>query len=711
MAESFAQYEILGELGAGGMGVLYRARDTRLQRIVALKRLKPEASGDPERRRRLIQEARSASSLNHPHVVTIYEIGQDPESGDDFIAMELVEGESLHARLARGRLDVDEALRLATEIASGLAAAHAAGIVHRDIKPSNVMITREGHAKMLDFGLAKHTVPLADSEVSSAPTLSEGPRTGTGAILGTPAYMSPEQAHGRPVDARTDVFAFGLLLYEALTGERAMRGETTAAVISAILRDDPVPVRSLRPEVDRDVEAVVDRCLVKAPEARYPDAAALLRDLEACRTRRAARRLSLLTILRRPAYALPLAALAIVLVVFTVVTARRLSRERWARQEALPGLVRLADEGRFVAAYRLGQQIRPVLADDPQLEKLWNDVTFPVNVTTDPPGAEISFKPYGETDGPWERLGISPLEEARIPLASFRWRIVKDGYETREVMFFDFDSPTYSLVPEGDAPPGMIPVPGGSHAYRATPTVDLPDYWLDRYEVTNRDFQRFVDEGGYERPEFWKQPFVKAGRRMTFEEAMAGFQDTTGRSGPSTWELGRYPEGQGDLPVGGVSWYEAAAYAEYAERSLPSFHHWYRAAGAREIFSDILGLSNFGGAGPAPIGSHEGLSPWGHYDMAGNVREWVWNAAGARRYTLGGAWNDPTYLFTGPDALDPFDRSATLGFRCALYPTPPPEDAFKLLDGDAGRRCRLRRLPQAPLLRPGTSGGPCRVRR
>jgi serine/threonine protein kinase len=452
MAESFAQYEILGELGAGGMGVLYRARDTRLQRIVALKRLKPEASGDPERRRRLIQEARSASSLNHPHVVTIYEIGQDPESGDDFIAMELVEGESLHARLARGRLDVDEALRLATEIASGLAAAHAAGIVHRDIKPSNVMITREGHAKMLDFGLAKHTVPLADSEVSSAPTLSEGPRTGTGAILGTPAYMSPEQAHGRPVDARTDVFAFGLLLYEALTGERAMRGETTAAVISAILRDDPVPVRSLRPEVDRDVEAVVDRCLVKAPEARYPDAAALLRDLEACRTRRAARRLSLLTILRRPAYALPLAALAIVLVVFTVVTARRLSRERWARQEALPGLVRLADEGRFVAAYRLGQQIRPVLADDPQLEKLWNDVTFPVNVTTDPPGAEISFKPYGETDGPWERLGISPLEEARIPLASFRWRIVKDGYETREVMFFDFDSPTYSLVPDGDAP-------------------------------------------------------------------------------------------------------------------------------------------------------------------------------------------------------------------------------------------------------------------
>ena len=228
MGEILADYEILGELGEGGMGVLYSARDTRLQRVVALKRLKPEAGGDPDHRRRFLQEARSASSLNHPHIVTIYEVGRDPDSDADFIAMELVEGESLHARLARGPLAVDEALRLATEIASGLAAAHAAGIVHRDIKPSNVMITPDGHAKILDFGLAKLTAPLADSEASSAQTLSEGPRTGTGAILGTPAYMSPEQAHGRGVDARTDVFAFGLLVYEMLTGQRAMKGETTA---------------------------------------------------------------------------------------------------------------------------------------------------------------------------------------------------------------------------------------------------------------------------------------------------------------------------------------------------------------------------------------------------------------------------------------------------------------------------------------------------
>ena len=676
IGRTISHYEVLKTLGEGGMGVLYRARDTRLQRVVALKRLKPEVGGDPDHRRRFLQEARSASSLNHPHIVTIYEVGRDPDSGADFIAMELVEGESLHARLARGPLAVEEALRLATEIASGLAAAHAAGIVHRDIKPSNVMITPDGHAKILDFGLAKLTAPLADSEASSAQTLSEGPRTGTGAILGTPAYMSPEQAHGRAVDARTDVFALGLLLYEMLTGQRAVRGETTAAVISAVLRDDPVPIRRLRPEVDRDVETVVDRCLVKDPDARHPNAAPLLRDIEACRERRAARRLSLLTLLRRPAFAVPLAVLLAALVGFAVVTTRRLSRERRARQETLPELVRLADEGRFVAAFRLAQQIRPELPGDPLVEKLWNEVSIPVRLDIEPDGAEVAFKAYDEPDAPWERLGVSPLVDARVPLGSLRWRVVKDGYEPRELTFFGLSPPAIPLIPKGESVPDMTHVPGGRYEYRATRTVELPDYWLDRHEVSNREFQRFVDQGGYERPEYWTQPFVKGGRALSFEEAMAGFRDTTGRPGPSTWELGRYPEGQADVPVAGVSWYEAAAYAEYAGRSLPTFHHWFRAAGAWEVFSDILGLSNFSGKGPAPVGSHAGLSPWGSYDMAGNVREWVWTAAGTRRYVLGGAWNDPAYAFADPDASDPFDRSPNLGFRCALYRSPPPEDAF-----------------------------------
>jgi dienelactone hydrolase len=222
----------------------------------------------------------------------------------------------------------------------------------------------------------------------------------------------------------------------------------------------------------------------------------------------------------------------------------------------------------------------------------------------------------------------------------------------------------------------MVQVPAGEDAYRATRAIQIPEYWLDRYEVSNRMFKEFVDHGGYTNREYWKHPFVKAGRTLTFDEAMALFRDTTGRPGPSTWELGSYHEGQADFPVGGVSWYEASAYAVFAGRSLPTFHHWFRAAGAEDIFSGILPLSNFDGEGPWRVGHHEGLSPWGNYDMAGNMREWVVNAAGESRYTLGGAWSDPTYLFTGPDALDPFDRSPILGFRCALYPTPPPQEAF-----------------------------------
>jgi len=215
-----------------------------------------------------------------------------------------------------------------------------------------------------------------------------------------------------------------------------------------------------------------------------------------------------------------------------------------------------------------------------------------------------------------------------------------------------------------------VRVPGGPFRFRAGPQVELQDFWLDRFEVTNRQYQRFVSAGGYARPELWEHPFVGRGRTFSFVQAMTLFRDGTGQPGPSTWQLGTYPEGQEDLPVAGVSWYEAAAYAAFAGRSLPTLHHWYRAADLSR-FSDVLGFSNFGAKGPRKVGVEPSLAAFGNYDMAGNVREWVWNADGPRRYTLGGAWSDPTYLYTGPDALDPMDRSPILGFRCAKYDAPP----------------------------------------
>ncbi len=667
-------YEILAVAGSGGMGEVYRARDTRLDRIVAIKVLPEGFLHDPGRRQRLEREARTVSGLSHPHISTLYDVGH--QDGVDYLVMEYLEGETLAARLQKGPLPLDQALRHAMEIAGALGAAHRQGIVHRDLKPGNIMLTPVG-AKLLDFGLAKMSHdPPPGYDASTAPTAVREPQTRAGAVVGTPAYMSPEQAQGKTVDARTDVFAFGLLLYEMLTGRRAFGGHSDAQALAAILRDTPPPIRSLRAEVDADLEQLVHRCLQKDPARRDLDAAALLAELQRCETRRTAQSAGWKN-LRRPLILAPLLIALVAAVGFLAWIWRQATRERWARRTAMPEIVRLAEAEQSVEAFCLARDVEPILGGDPQFDKLWRDVSVPISVSTEPAGAEVLFRTYGDPGAEWTRLGTSPMENVRTPFGQLRWKFLLNGYEPVELAMAPGRlPPLVKLFPLGQAPEGMVRVPAERYAYRTTQEVELADYWLDRFEVTNREFKKFVDQGGYRERAYWKHPFVKAERTLSFDEAMGLLRDATGRPGPSTWELGTYPEGQADLPVGGVSWYEASAYVEFAGRSLPTFHHWFRASGADDTFSGILPMSNFGGNGPTPVGSNEGLSPWGGYDMAGNVREWVWNAAGSRRYSLGGAWSDPTYLFTGPDALDPFDRSPIQGFRCALYPAPPPDEAF-----------------------------------
>jgi cephalosporin-C deacetylase-like acetyl esterase len=228
----------------------------------------------------------------------------------------------------------------------------------------------------------------------------------------------------------------------------------------------------------------------------------------------------------------------------------------------------------------------------------------------------------------------------------------------------------------------MVKVPGAE----IDPGLKVADYLIDRFEVTNKQFKEFVDSGGYTRPDYWKVEFIDNGRSVPRTEAMARFRDRTGRPGPSTWELGDYPEGQADYPVTGVSWYEAAAYAEFARKSLPTVHHWRNAAGAW-YNPPIVPLSNFGGRGLARGGAYQGMGPYGTYDMAGNAREWCWNAATpGTRYILGGAWNEPAYMFGEADAEQSFDRSPLNGFRCARYPTAQPAAAMKPIPPEAGQR-------------------------
>jgi len=280
-----SHYELLEPLGEGGMGTVYRAVDTRLGRPVAVKVLRSEAALSDESRKRFVQEARAASGLNHPHIITIYDIGQD--EGVDFIAMEYVSGQSLARLIGRPGTSLEETLTRAIQIADALAAAHAAGIVHRDLKPGNIMVSDKGAVKVLDFGLAKLTKPAHVAAFEGLTTtetqIPREPLTEQGTVFGTTPYMSPEQAEGKPADTRSDVFSFGSVLYEMVTGRRAFPGDTKMSTLAAILERDPRPPSELNPAVSRDLEKIIARCHRKDVERRWQSMADLKVALEEVR--------------------------------------------------------------------------------------------------------------------------------------------------------------------------------------------------------------------------------------------------------------------------------------------------------------------------------------------------------------------------------------------------------------------------------------------
>jgi hypothetical protein len=270
-------YEILGAIGAGGMGEVYRARDTRLHRAVAIKVLPASFSKDAGRLRRFEQEARAASALNHPGILTIYDFGE--HEGSPYLVAELLEGESLRERLAGDRLPLRKALDYAAQIARGLAAAHEKGIVHRDLKPENLFVTKDGRVKILDFGLAKLTRSEGDGAPSAMGT-TETAASRPGVAMGTAGYMSPEQVRGLPSDSRSDLFSFGAVLYEMLTGERAFRGDTEVETLTAILKEDPAEPSRTVADLPASLDRIVRHCLEKSPEERFQSARDLAFDLE-----------------------------------------------------------------------------------------------------------------------------------------------------------------------------------------------------------------------------------------------------------------------------------------------------------------------------------------------------------------------------------------------------------------------------------------------
>jgi eukaryotic-like serine/threonine-protein kinase len=277
-----SHFEIASPIGAGGMGEVYKARDTRLDRVVAIKVLPSHLADKPELRERFEREARTIAGLNHPHICTLHDIGH--QDGTDFLVMEYLEGETLAARLLKGPLPIEQVLQYAIQIADALDKAHRQGATHRDIKPGNIMLTKSG-TKLLDFGLAKLKQAAAPPPASVSQLPTAGPGAGKdsltvhGTLLGTLQYMSPEQVEGRTdeIDARSDIFSFGALVYEMATGKKAFEGRSSASLIGAILRDDPPPMTSLQPMAPAALDRVVKRCLAKDPDNRWQTA----RDLEA----------------------------------------------------------------------------------------------------------------------------------------------------------------------------------------------------------------------------------------------------------------------------------------------------------------------------------------------------------------------------------------------------------------------------------------------
>ncbi|HXM78347.1 MAG TPA: protein kinase [Thermoanaerobaculia bacterium] len=663
-------FEIVERLGSGGFGDVYRARDTRLGRTVAIKMLPEDFARDAERRERFRLEATAASALNHPHICTIHDFIE--AEGRHLIVMELVEGRTLHEILAEGPLPASRAIDLAMQIASALAEAHAAGILHRDIKGTNIVVNAKGQAKILDFGIAKRIAP--ESEVDQ--TVEQLTRAGT--TLGTLTYMSPEQLLGKPIDARSDLFSLGVVLYEMVTGRLPFAGSTPVAVTDALLHapprafgDAPVPDR---------LKAVILKLLEKDCEKRHPSAESLREELasmaEAAPSGRAPLRRSWM--IAAGAVFLALAALAGWLWY-------RSSRARWARTTALPEIDRFVAAEDFQKAVPLIQKARAVLPGDPTLEKLWAQSTLEVSVESAPAGANISYRPYRGDPRAWTPLGRTPLVSARIPKDFYLWRVEKAGFapafqiEPTWLFWRTIYKISLRLDPADRVPAEMVLVPGGPYGLAIPgldnlPEVPLDDFRIDRHEVTNEDFKKFVDGGGYQKSEYWKERFTRDGKTMRFQEAMAVFRDATGRPGPATWELGTFPKGLGRHPVAGVSWYESAAYAAFAGKSLPTIYHWNKAAQTRASRL-ISPESNFQGTGTLPVGDGR-ISGFGTTDMAGNVKEWCWNeSGGGRRFILGGGFGEPTYMFIDQDAQSPWDRRSNYGFRCVQLASAPTREA------------------------------------
>lgn len=370
----------------------------------------------------------------------------------------------------------------------------------------------------------------------------------------------------------------------------------------------------------------------------------------------------------------------VVVVIACIAAALAFERQRKARfvAESVAQVEALARSHKFIAAYRLAREVEHAGGADRLSEALKQEYTRSVDVESTPAGAAIAFRGYrvDAKDSDWIVLGAAPLAKVRVPRGVLEWRAALPGKTPHILAVVSLNDRriAFSLAAPDEKDAGMVPVPGGEisiggiRGLKVAQRVKLAPYSIDRSEVTNREYASFMQAGGYAREEFWKKPFRDGNKVLGFGEAMARFKDVTGRAGPATWKLGNFPEGEGHLPVRGISWYEASAYAVFAGKELPTIYHWYFADTGNDfrfLLPALLPGANFGGKSPRAAAASRTISAFGAIDMAGNVREWVATSTDKNRHNaVGGSWLEVSYQYKFAEQLSGFDRPVDVGFRC-----------------------------------------------
>jgi dienelactone hydrolase len=668
------RYRIGRELGSGGMATVYRAHDLRHDRTVAIKVFRPAVTAAMGRER-FLREITVTAGLDHPHILPLLDSGE--AGGVLYYVMPCVEGETLRERLHReAPLPLHDALKIAREMADALHYAHNAGVVHRDIKPENTLLAG-GHARVADFGIALASGTCAGSAL-----------TQTGMVVGTTRYMSPEQALGLPLDRRSDIYSLGCVVYEMLAGD-APRRDTG---LDPILECQGIPPA---------IEAAIRRALARRPDDRFATAADFVGALDGqgdgapdappVTPAGTAPYLGSTVVMRkadRRSAATRYGVIAVLLAVVSAVAYWMLgppATARWLAGEALPAVEEALDSADYEAAWAVARQIERRTPESPELSRLWPRISWRVTLRSDPEGARVFRQAYTAPDDQWEDLGITPLVDIRVPHGLSRLRFERQGYRPlvralggahlnwAELRPGDPDAllvgpEVYRLDTDATLPSDLVRVPGWKLS--GGQAVEVKDFFLGRHEVTNAQFKQFVDGGGYERKELW-DPIAVGGTTLAWAEAMKVFVDRAGRPGPATWEAGTYRDGEDDHPVSGVSWYEAAAFARFAGRELPTAHHWQQAL-ANAMFPWLLAASNFAGQAPRAVTPSRSMTHVGAFDMTGNVREWTSSRIGDQRIILGGSWSDPYYVAATDDtAAPPEDRSTGNGIRLAMTADDP----------------------------------------